>query len=67
MRFRGSRRPEADACNDNGPIPFLAARSAPRGVLTVAGYVCDSVSVSYVASGCMLITGSTKLRAAIAA
>ncbi|MBM0207201.1 hypothetical protein JNW90_32585 [Micromonospora sp. STR1s_5] len=67
MRAREFRRPEADACNDNGPIPLLAARSAPRSVLTVAGHVCGSVSLSYVASGCMLITGSAKLRTAIAA
>jgi hypothetical protein len=52
-----SQSRSATACNDNGALPFALRRAEPpKTVLTIAGRVCETVLLSYVAKGCMIVS-----------
>jgi hypothetical protein len=45
------------ACNDNGALSFALRRAgSPQAVLTIAGRVCETILLSYVAKGCMIVS-----------
>jgi hypothetical protein len=53
-----SQNSKASACNDNGALGFALRRGGqPKSVLTIAERVCESVLLSYVASGSMILSG----------
>ncbi len=68
MLDRMSRVSNAMACNDNGSLALALRRGGPpKTVLTIAGRVFETVLLSYVAKGSMIVSGQCResaLRAA---
>lgn len=67
MRMQRRRQSEAGACNDNGVILLAARGNPPRDALTVARRIGGPIALSYLASGCMLITAPSRPRGSAAA
>jgi hypothetical protein len=68
MLNRMSQSSSTAACNDNGALPFALRRAGPpKTVLTIAGRVCETVLLSYVAKGCMIVSAQGRRAALIAA
>ena len=63
-----SQNSKASACNDNGALGFALRRGrSPTTVLTIAGRVCETVLLSYVASGSLIMSGQRRQSAVQAA
>jgi hypothetical protein len=68
MLDRTSQKSKASACNDNGALGFALRRAGPpKNVLTIAGRVCETVLLSYVANGSMIMSGQRRRSALQAA
>jgi hypothetical protein len=62
MLDRMSQSSKAAACNDNGALPFVPRRAGPpKSVITIAGRVCETVLLSYVTKGAIIVSNPSGL------
>ena len=68
MLDRMSQSSKAAACNENGALPFSLRRGGPpKSVITIAGRACETVLLSYVAKGVMIVSNRSGLVPEVAA